>query len=161
MCVKIGANVTARALQMQKSGFIGRNSCWVTRWISCPIDKFPLRERAVSVEEISSYSLFHSLEIIHGVNIRKTGSLDQKLSSRFVKISKFTREKKLYCYILTLYIILGLKGLFTIFSTARCSNRTSLLSRIHPVQSSPVQSVHPLIAFEQSKQFRTDQDRSR
>ena len=43
-------------------------------------------------------------------------------------------------------------------STARCSNRTSLLSRI---QSSPSVQSNPLIAFEQSKQFRTDQDRSR
>ena len=44
-----------------------------------------------------------------------------------------------------------------VFSTARCSKRTSLLGRIqsiHPVH--PVQ----LIAFEQSKQFRTYQDRS-
>ena len=42
----------------------------------------------------------------------------------------------------------------SVISTARCSNRTRLLSRI---QSSP---VRPLIAFKQSKQFRTDQDRS-
>ena len=38
-------------------------------------------------------------------------------------------------------------------STARCSNRTRLLSRIHP-SISPIQS-NPLIAFKQSKQFRT------
>ena len=41
-----------------------------------------------------------------------------------------------------------------IFSTVRCSKRTSLLSRIHP----SIQSIHPLIALEQSKQFRTYQD---
>ena len=53
------------------------------------------------------------------------------------------------------------RGKFQFLALHR-SNRTSLLSRIHP--SSPVQSVRPsvrpLIAFEQSKQFRTDQDRS-
>ena len=37
-----------------------------------------------------------------------------------------------------------------IVSTARCSNRTRLLSRIQSIQS-----IHPLIAFKQSKQFRT------
>ena len=40
-----------------------------------------------------------------------------------------------------------------VISTVRCSKRTSLLSRIHPVQS-----IQSLIAFEQSKQFRTYQD---
>ena len=44
---------------------------------------------------------------------------------------------------------------YQIVSTARCSKRTRLLSRIHP--SSPVHPSIQLIAFEQSKQFRTDQ----
>ena len=42
-------------------------------------------------------------------------------------------------------------------SIPRCSNRTSLLSRIQSIHP----SIHPsnqLIAFEQSKQFRTYQD---
>ena len=45
-----------------------------------------------------------------------------------------------------------------VFSTARCSIKTRLLSRIQSIQSSRVRQCSPLIAFEQSKQFRTDQN---
>ena len=51
-----------------------------------------------------------------------------------------------------LWMVISINFNISIFSTVRCSKRTSLLSRI---QSNP---VHPLIALEQSKQFRTYQD---